>query len=115
MELDFIAKDNDFHKVEIFLNLINYLFTHRLFPDGLQSARSSTAFPFNLKYTTAKKAVSFPWKYQPQMPTFLALFLKFYIVILAHTNDACQAQKTASFRAFNAAILKCFVLPTSYN
>lgn len=35
IELDFIVKDNDCHKVEIFLNLINYLFTHGLFPDGL--------------------------------------------------------------------------------
>lgn len=40
MELDFIAKGDGFHKVEIFLNLINFLFTYRPFPDGLQSARS---------------------------------------------------------------------------
>lgn len=31
MELDFIVKGNGFYKVEIFLNLINYLFTPSLF------------------------------------------------------------------------------------
>lgn len=51
---------------------------------------------------------------QTQMPTFLALLLKCYIVVFAHTNDVCQEHKAASFRAFNAAILKRFVLPTSY-
>lgn len=75
MELDFIAKGDGFHKVEIFLNLINYLFTHRPFPDGLQSARSWTTLSCNVKYNIAKQAVFFPWQYQTQMPTFLAHFL----------------------------------------
>lgn len=83
MELDFIAKGNGFHKVEIFLNMINYLFTHRPFPDGLQSARSWTTLSCNVKCTIAKQAVFFPWQYQTQMPTFLAHFLNCYILVPA--------------------------------
>lgn len=110
MELDFITKGDGFHKVEIFLNLINYLFTHSPLPDGLQSARPWTTLSCNVKYTTAKQAVFFSWQYQTQMPTFLAHFLNCCIVVPAHTNDVCQAHEVASFRAFTAAfwnILSC--------
>lgn len=61
MELDFIANGNGIHKVEIFLNFINYFFIDRPFPDGHQSARSWKTLSCNIKYNTAKQAVFFPW------------------------------------------------------
>lgn len=57
MELDFIAKGDDFHKVELFLHLINYLFIHRPFPYGLQSARWWKSSYCNVKYDRAKQPI----------------------------------------------------------
>lgn len=100
MELDCIVKGNGFYKEEIFLNLTNYLFTPRPFPDGLQSARSWTTLSCNVKYNVAKQVVFLPWQYQTQMATFLAHFLNGFVVVPAHTNDTCQVCEATSFRAF---------------
>lgn len=94
MELDFIVKGNGFYKVEILLNLINYLFPPSLFQmaSSLQDCEQLCLATLRELRWLPSLAISHPNVY------FSVTLPYCYVEVQPGTTESCQACKTTSFR-----------------
>lgn len=101
IELDFIVKGNGFYKVEIFLNLINYLF-----PLSLFQMASSLQDCEQLCLATLRKLSWLPSLAISDPNAYFSVTLPYcYVEVQPDTTESCQACKITSFRTLIQNIL----------